>query len=246
MGGTGQATVTQRPPGCPELVLEPGSDFILGCQKINPKWRETKERATSTPAPHPNRGPKAKSSHETKAKVQRKKESRSLTGWSVFRASAGRRDGGASKQTGPGLSLFVVITFCTSSRRSITSQAGRSPLSVLPSLCPSVRLSARAGRQRKSVGLSGVCGLVSVSIGVLLAPFLTLSPMPLNEILLLVVAAGLAAFCVDDGRVGVRGVIGALGLVGQVGTWGGGRGDSVTEEPCWLGNGGERSPLGLA
>lgn len=139
MGGTGRALVTQRPPGCPELVLEPGSDFILGCQKINPKWRETKERATSTPAPHPNRGPKAKSSHETKAKVQRKKESRSLTGWSVFRASAGRRDGGASKQTGPGLSLFVVITFCTSSRRSIMSQAGRSPLSVLPSLCPSVR-----------------------------------------------------------------------------------------------------------
>lgn len=103
-----------------------------------PKWRETKGRATSTPAQHPNQGPKAKSSHETKAKVQRKKESRSLTGWSVFCASAGRRDGGASKQTGPGLSLFVVITFCTSSRRSIMSQAGRSLLSVPPSLCPSV------------------------------------------------------------------------------------------------------------
>lgn len=147
VGGTGRALVTQRPPGCPELVLEPGADFILGCQKINPKWRETKERATSTPAQHPNRGPKAKSSHETKAKVQRKKESRSLTGWSVFRASAGRRDGGASKQTGPGLSLFVVITFCTSSRRSIMSQAGRSPLSVLPSLCPSVCLPVPGARE---------------------------------------------------------------------------------------------------
>jgi len=100
------------------------------------KWRETKERATLTPAQHPNQGPKAKSSHETKAKVQRKKESRSLTGWSVFCVSTGRKDGGASKQTGPGLSLFVVITFCTSSRRSIMSQAGRSLLSVPPSLYP--------------------------------------------------------------------------------------------------------------
>lgn len=117
---------------------EPGADFILGCQR-NQKWRETKGKELHGPRPHiPTEGPKAKCSHKTKAKVQRKKESRSLTGWSVFGASAGRRDGGASKQMGPGRSLFVVGTVCTSSRRSITSQAGRSPLSVLPSLCPSV------------------------------------------------------------------------------------------------------------
>lgn len=194
-------------PGCPgpwQQAATMRADFILG-RKRNQKWREATERATLTPPDIPTQGTKAKSIHKTKAKGPKERRKVSLTHWlvCVFSASVGRGYEGTSKRTGVGLSMFLVITFYTSSRRSIMSQAGHSLVSVPPSLCSSIH----PGHERKSVGLSGVCGPVSISIWVCWLHFSSLHSAPLDEIFLFVIAAGLASLRIDDGSVSIRGIV---------------------------------------
>lgn len=176
--------------------------FILGCQR-NQHGEKQRKALRPHPPSKPRRQSKEHPPNQSKGAKGRRKVplTHGFIGCLVRASVVG--GGGTSKRTGPGLSLFLVTMFCTSSRRSIMSQAGHSLVSVPPSLCPSVR----PGRERKSVGLSWVCGLVSVSIQVGWLHFSCLLPAPLDEVFFFVVAAGLPALRIDDGSVCIRGII---------------------------------------
>lgn len=82
-------------PGSPELILS------LDVKETETERNKGKSYIDPSPTP-PTKGPKQRAATKPKQKVQRKKEIAHSRVWSV---GSGRGDGGASKQTGPGLSL---------------------------------------------------------------------------------------------------------------------------------------------
>lgn len=176
--GWGERWRQRSLPAAPELAPEPGADFILGCQR-NQNGEKTKGKSYIDPSPtsQPRAQSKEQPRNQSKGPKEEGKVAHSLVGLCFARAPGAGMEVQASKR-GRGLSLFVVITFCTSSRRSIMSQ-GRSLSALCPaiplSVCPSIRPSAPAGHERKSVGLSGVLWSGFRFHRGLLAPFLTLS-----------------------------------------------------------------------
>lgn len=203
----------------------PGADFILGRQR-NQNGEKQREELHRPQPNTPTKGPKQRAATKPKQKVQRKKEevAHSRVGlwvWGVgMEVQASKRGRGSRCRS----ERFVQV------QEASAAPQGRwlSLLSVPPSLCPSVR-PCRAPEKICWVlwGLWSGCRCHRGTLGSIFHS-LSLSLTPLDEIFLLVVAAGLAALGVDDGGVGVRSVVRALGLVGQVRSWSGGTGLGVT------------------
>lgn len=189
--------------GDPGAALSPGLILSLDTSK-KPNWNETKERATSTPAPAPTRGPKAKEQPRNQSKGP-KEGGESLT----------HGDGGAKQASGAGAAApgnqGLEQVQASAARLRPVAPGLPCPASLSPGLCRAP--GAVQGVQWVRV----VLWFPSPSV----APWLARSRSALDEILLLVIAACLPALRVDDGGVGIRGIIRALGLVGQVCAWGG-------------------------
>lgn len=124
----------------------PRADFILGRQR-NQNGEKTKGKSYSDPSPTPR--PRARSEEQPRNRSEGpKEEGKSLNSRAgLFRASAGRGDGGASKQNRAG--AFAVrgrnVLYKFKKHRHVS---GRS----LSALCPAIPLvhpSARGGAEKK-------------------------------------------------------------------------------------------------
>lgn len=154
---------SQACPGGPELILS------LDVKETKTERNKGKSYIDPSPTPQPRARSKEQPQNQSKRSKGRRKKS--LTHGLVCGFGAW---GWRCKQAnGAGALAVGVNDLYKFKKRQQRLKAGGSPCSL--SRHPSVRPSARAGRQRKSVGFCGVCGLVAVAIGVLLAPFFTLS-----------------------------------------------------------------------
>lgn len=154
---------SQACPGSPELILS------LDVKETKTERNKGKSYIDPSPTPQPRARSKEQPQNQSKRSKGRRKKS--LTHGLVCGFGAW---GWRCKQAnGAGALAVGVNDLYKFKKRRQRLEAGGSPCSL--SRHPSVRPSARAGRQRKSVGFCGVCGLVAVAIGVLLAPFFALS-----------------------------------------------------------------------
>lgn len=169
MTGTPQLSVGAPTTQSPELILS------SGIKNENPKRkRNEKEKSYIDPSPTPQ--PRAQSKEQPRNRSKGpKEEGTSLTHCLVCVSRERRARGWRCKQANGAFAVRSNNVLYKFNKKHHHISAGRSLLSVPPSLRPSVHPSARAGHESKSVGLSGVCGLVSVSIGV---RWLHFSPSP--------------------------------------------------------------------